>query len=691
MQTTQQLGLRKDGSKFPVELIIVNVKSDTEDFFTCIIRDISAKKEMETLRSRLVSIIESTDDAIFSKDLSGHVTTWNKGSEKVTGYTAEEMIGHYAGDLLTPEYRKEADRMVELARAGRKIRHFETTITHKAGHIINVSLSVSPIFDNYGKVEAISVIARDISDRKRVEEQLRLSEEKYRVVVNNIKEVVFRTDELGNWIFLNPAWTTITGYTAEESYNRMFLEFVHPDDREYSLQFFLSVIRGEKDYYTYEMRYSSHSGNYWWTEVTLRVMKDSSGNITGTTGTLRDITLKREAELSIKEKNEALQRMNEELQKRIEERRYFETELERSYAELEKRVQERTRELSLSEKRFRLLGDMIPHIVWTTDPDGSVDYYNKKLDEYSGFNFDEVAGKVWEKLIHPDDIERTNEAWKAALVSGDVYEIEYRLKRWDGQYRWFLTRALPLRDENEMIVKWFGSATDIHDQKLLDEKKDEFIGIASHELKTPLTSIKAYMQLLERLVEEDPRLKNYVNKTNGFVDKLNNLVSELLDVSKIQAGKLQFSMMKIDVPSLIRESVESVQHSTVTHKIMIEGDLPSKTIMGDKMRLEQVLINFLTNAVKYSPQADKVIVSAWEEEDKVTIAVKDFGLGITPENRKRIFDRFYRAEGLSPHISGLGIGLYIASEIVRRHHGKVWLESEQGKGSVFYFCLPVVE
>jgi two-component system, OmpR family, sensor kinase len=224
--------------------------------------------------------------------------------------------------------------------------------------------------------------------------------------------------------------------------------------------------------------------------------------------------------------------------------------------------------------------------------------------------------------------------------------------------------------------------------KELDNKKDEFIGIASHELKTPLTSIKAYMQLLERseLKEQDRRL---VNKANSNVNKLNNLIGDLLDGSKVQSGQLKLNNAPFELKKMIHESVENVQHMYSTHQLIFLTKIPDLVLQGDILRLEQAMTNLLVNAIKYSPGADAVYIKTELMPDHVKIEIIDKGIGMTKENQERIFDRFYRAQELSPVISGLGMGLYIAQEIIKRHKGNIGVESEPGQGSTFFIALPV--
>ena len=219
------------------------------------------------------------------------------------------------------------------------------------------------------------------------------------------------------------------------------------------------------------------------------------------------------------------------------------------------------------------------------------------------------------------------------------------------------------------------------------EKKDQFIGIASHELKTPLTSIKGYVEMLD-LMETEPQKKQFVQKALSNVNKLERLVKDLLDVSKIQSGQLQLEMQEFNIDSLLNETIESVEMVSPTHKIIRTNDCDNQLIIGDRQRIEQVLLNLLSNAIKYSPGENLIEVECEKTEKELIIKIRDFGIGIAKEEQLNIFERFYRTKDLSMHISGFGLGLYICRDIIRRHYGKIWVEST-GKGSVFHFSLPI--
>lgn len=233
---------------------------------------------------------------------------------------------------------------------------------------------------------------------------------------------------------------------------------------------------------------------------------------------------------------------------------------------------------------------------------------------------------------------------------------------------------------------------EIEYRKQAERKKDEFISIASHELKTPLTSVKGYVQLLERSVEkgDTATVKKHLEKAQVQLEKLNELIADLLDISKIESGKLKFNKKNFCFDTMLEGVVEIIHQSNPGFKIVKNGYV-GKEIFADEMRIEQVVVNFLTNAIKYSPGTNEVHINVeLKEGNMVYLGVRDFGIGIDEEEQKSVFDKFYRVEQTAIHFQGLGIGLYISAEIIRRHGGEVGVNSVLGEGSEFYFNIPLV-
>jgi len=248
--------------------------------------------------------------------------------------------------------------------------------------------------------------------------------------------------------------------------------------------------------------------------------------------------------------------------------------------------------------------------------------------------------------------------------------------------------AEPLADEGKdeiaTLIQVFNKLMQQIKENL--QKKDEFIGIASHELKTPLTTIKGYIEMLN-MMEQEPTKKQFVEKAMMNVNKLERLIRDLLDVSKIQSGQLQLEMKEFNMHDLLRETVNAVQMVSAP-RIILEDKLQNEIVYGDRQRIEQVLLNLLSNAIKYSPGENKVIIDSEKTDKELLIKIRDFGIGITKEEQTNIFERFYRSKNTSVHISGFGLGLYICRDIITRHYGKIWVETAD-RGSIFIFSLPL--
>ncbi len=232
---------------------------------------------------------------------------------------------------------------------------------------------------------------------------------------------------------------------------------------------------------------------------------------------------------------------------------------------------------------------------------------------------------------------------------------------------------------------------EIEQRKSLEKKKDEFISIASHELKTPLTSVRGYIQLIERLLAQqntNPAIKTYISKARSQINKLGDLVADLLDVSKIDSGKMEFTIKPFKFDEMISEVVENIQQIHPDYSLIKKGST-SITIAGDEMRLEQVMVNFLTNAIKYSPERKDIYIETLVNNSELEVRITDSGIGISDELQKQLFEKFFRVEETSTRFQGLGIGLFICSEIINRHNGHCGVISKLGEGSTFYFKIPI--
>jgi two-component system, chemotaxis family, CheB/CheR fusion protein len=334
--------------------------------------------------------------------------------------------------------------------------------------------------------------------------------------------------------------------------------------------------------------------------------------------------------------------------------------------------------------------ETLPQMTLTVSPDGDITYFNQFSLDYLGMSLEQALNCNWETVIAPEVLTRVIATWRDAVATEHDFNMEFQIKRqYDDLYRWHLCRASAIRNEDGIITSWVGAAIDVHDQKTKEQVKDEFINIASHELKTPLTTAKAYIDLV-RLNMGKTNSENlpYVQKAGESINRLNDLIGELLDVSKIKNGKLDLNITKFDFNEMITSTIEGVQLISPRHKILQTGEI-NEPVTADRERLQQVFLNLLTNAVKYSPDTDEVFVNIVKENSEIKVSVTDSGIGIRRENINKIFSLYYREEGRAIHFQGLGIGLSISQEIIQRHKGRIWVESEADKGSTFSFTIPI--
>lgn len=350
-----------------------------------------------------------------------------------------------------------------------------------------------------------------------------------------------------------------------------------------------------------------------------------------------------------------------------------------------------------SSLRYQQLMDLMPQCVWGARPDGRIYLVNRVWTDLTGLEVDDMQANGFADVIHDDDRERAAQEWSKALATGEPLESEVRYRRKsDGVYRWFLVRALPERDPTGAIVGWIGTATDVDDQKrnrealaAAIEAKDDFLAAASHELRTPLAAAKAQVQLSQRRVdpERDASIARSLSIVRSQIDRMTRLVEDLLDISRLRTGRLSLQLVEFDLVERIKGEVERLSALSPSHEFVVE--VPEKQpLHADRDRIDQVIINLLTNAVRYSPGGGPVHVSLANVDGMVEVAVRDRGVGIPPDRQAMIFERFGRAHGT--RYGGLGLGLTIAQGIVEQHGGRIWVESTgvAGEGSTFRFRIP---
>lgn len=359
--------------------------------------------------------------------------------------------------------------------------------------------------------------------------------------------------------------------------------------------------------------------------------------------------------------------------------------------QLEARVIKRTKALAESENRFRNMMETIPQIAWTNTIEGKVIYFNQRWFDYTGLDEKETALKGFSEIIHQSDLAESNERYHAIINSNEGGEFQVRGKRNDGHYRWHLIRLMPILNQQKQTQLWVGTATDIEELRLLQQQKDDFISIASHELKTPITSLKACLQLLDRVKDNptSPMLPQLIAQANKSMAKVNLMIDDLLNTSMATEGQLNLSLKNFSLTEMIADCCSDVR-TEGRYQIITEGEVDLE-VYADSLRIEQIITNFVTNAIKYAPASFEIKILIERLAGMARISVIDSGPGIPPEKLPYLFDRYYRVTNGESHYNGLGLGLYICSEIIKKHHGTLGVDSVLGQGTSFWFMLPLAE
>lgn len=500
-----------------------------------------------------------------------------------------------------------------------------------------------PLKEN-NRIAGIMVVATDVTATVTAKHFLEENEEKLNLIIEASELGVFDVNLKSGDMIASDRCYDILGFTNKKKLTQEeIITQVHPDDLKIRTEAF------EKAYETgslhYQIRIIWEDLSLHWKDVKGKVYFDENNKPERMLGTIRDIT---------------------------EEKTFHQ-------------------QLLVREEKFRLLADSMPQHIWTSDPEGNLNYFNQSVYDYSGLTLRQIYRDGWMQIVHPDDREENVIRWLDSVKTGKDFLFEHRFRRYDGEYRWQLSRAIPQKDANGNIQMWVGSSTDIQNIKEQEQQKDYFISMASHELKTPLTSIKGYVQILQTMHanSEDSFLQKSLKTIDRQLVTLTTLITELLDISKIKSGGLDLNLEHFEITDLIHEVVSEIKHINPNYEIPVTVEKKA-VVYADHDRIGQVLINFLTNAVKYAPQSKTINVKCCVKNNSVTVSIQDFGIGINKKEQERVFERFYRVEGSNEKtFPGFGIGLFISSEIIKKHHGKIGVKSDPGKGSVFSFELPV--
>lgn len=504
-------------------------------------------------------------------------------------------------------------------------------------------------------LQSLANIVAEVLHREASYNLLRESEEQYRTLVELAPDVIYSISAR-NGIFtsLNPAFEVITGWPKEKWLNKRFTKLIHPDDMSTALRYFKQSLSG-KPTGPFELRIKSRSGKYLIGEFR-SVPRFENGQVVGKFGIARDITKRKEIEEEYKKQKDQLEIIFQHVSDGIV-------------------VQGRNGEIIFANYAaaqaigFKSVESLL----------------NATQEEFlKAFRILDESGEI----IKSDHL-----PGRRALRGENPPEVVLRYFRAGSrEEKWVLIKATPIFDEKKKVQFVVNVFHDVTASKLAEKHKDEFLAIASHEIKTPITSIKAFVQILEEKLKNypDKSVVNHINSVGTQLERMTRLVNELLDLSKMGRGILPIEPTRFRVIHFIQELVGSLQPSLNGHQLVIKSKTGDRFVVWDRERISQVLVNLITNAVKYSPNASKVLLSITEGKSKIKVSIKDYGIGIPKEYQNKIFQRFFRAvQDEGETYAGLGLGLYITAQIVRQHQGQIWVKSTPGKGSVFFVELPV--
>jgi two-component system CheB/CheR fusion protein len=519
--------------------------------------------------------------------------------------------------------------------------------------------------------------------------ELATSEERFRQIASTTSDIVWDWDLVSSEIWWSESIEKILGYaevTDNITSTAFWINNIHPDDKDRVQKSINHAINNSLHNWTEQYRFRKKDDTYAIILDKGAVISDENGMPYRMVGAMTDVTLVEQTEIKLQQKNDELQSVIEE---------------------------------------FKFVTDFMPQMVWVTKPDGYHDYYNRGWYDYTGLDYETSKNKGWSLILHPDDYDRTLEIWKHSLETGDVYETEYRMRRFDGEYRWFLARALPMRNEEGQIIKWFGTCTDIHEQKenadVLEQKVEErtkelkkinieleitnaelfqFASVASHDLKEPLRKIHMFSTLIK-----DRYLKDNID---GAADYMDRIISSSARMTKLINDLLSFSRLSInslfeptDLNRVINEVIADLELSIEEKQAIVDvEELPMIDAVPGQVR--QALQNLISNALKFSntekrphiiirseiAPGNKLHSSLHDPEPYCQLTVQDNGIGFDEQHAAKIFTIFQRLHGREKY-EGTGIGLAITKKIMEKHSGVVYAKSKIGEGSTFTLVFPV--
>ncbi|PKN35973.1 MAG: hypothetical protein CVU61_00280 [Deltaproteobacteria bacterium HGW-Deltaproteobacteria-19] len=632
-------------------------------------------------------IMDNTADTITLLDMNLQITYVSPSIQRLRGFTAEEAAGQTLDQIMLPESLEKAlqiaaeEQALEMAGNAGPHRSRTTVLEHycKDGRTIWVDTTMSFVRDENGKPISILIASRDITDRKRVEDDLRASEARYRQIISTAKEGIAMTDADDRIVYVNASMQEITGYREDELVGRHVLSMVFPEEvpqhREKMKQ------RHEGGSEVYERRFRRKDGGELWTIVSAAPVMDEQNRFRGSFAMFTDITKRKETE----------------------------RELERERRSLERRVAERTAELAQANRELEDLYNGAPCGYHSLDADGVIIRINDTELEWLGYSREEVVGKrKFTDWLTAASVETFGKNFSLFMERGYIGDLEFDLVRKNGTILPVLVSATALKDESGHYIMSRSTVIDYSVQKkaasALREAKElaeqatqvkaEFLANMSHEIRTPMNAVIGFSGLALK-TDLDPKQRDYLEKIQDSGRHLLGIINDILDFSKIEAGKLPVERTEFELQKVL-ESVSTLILEKTSEKrlelmIFIEKGTPN-SLIGDPLRVGQILVNYANNAVKFTEEGEIVISVHTEEETEgevvLRFSVRDTGIGLTEEQKGKLFQSFHQADtSVSRQYGGTGLGLAISKELARLMGGEVGVESEYGKGSTFWFTV----
>ena len=666
--------------------------------------DVTRLKQVEeTLRvteQQLSTTLRSIGDAVISTDAAGRVSFLNEVAETLTGWGTEEARGvplDQVFNIVDESTRRPVESPVaEVIREGGIVGLTNHTIlVRRNGTEISIDDSAAPIRDSKGGLVGVVLIFRDITKKRREDERTAFLADIASQLVESALDYETRLARVAQLAVPRLAdWAAIDMLGSDGSIRRLAVAHVDPRKIEHiealEKQYppdhsaptgVAQIIRSGKSELVREITDEMLTASITNPEQLRLVREIGLRSYIGVPLTVQGRTLGA-ISFATAETNRVFEADDLAFAQEIARRAAAPIDNARLFAE----VLEARARAEAAEAHFRSLAEAIPQLVWAVDAGGEHQYLSPKWNEYTGQPADMPLSERWRQALHPEDYDECFRRRAAAAETGSPWQVEYRLRRADGVYRWHLGRSVPLFEDGR-VVKWYGTATDINEQKRAIRTRDDILATVSHDLRNPLGNILLSAELLEEEgLEQDPGLVESIKRA---ANRMSTLIRDLLDVTAVEGGELSLHRCPVQIGPLVAEAVAHQQQLARQKRVTLRL-VPAEVdvvVLCDQDRVLQVFANLIGNALKFTPVAGTITVSQRIVGEDVALTVADTGPGVPAEQRERVFDRFWRDKESTN--AGSGLGLAICRGLVEQHGGRIWVDGGPDHGAVFIFTLPL--